>query len=197
MFLATCDHGYAAELGSHGGRGGGGGGGGGSVIDRMARLIVSERKAKTSALHGALTDAFTSHRELFGNAGQFAPDARIALVSGEGSDRKKVLLASYRRPTSEDERDDYTIVTSDDPDAGPRMWQAAAAAMAETSSFRPVSIGHRQFDSSEMFDSNPVFEAAEEVRNIWPESYPSMVCLSLGTGQNRRRVMAGLQAELL
>lgn len=194
MFLATCDHGYAAELGSHGGRGGGGGGG--SVIDRMARLIVSERKAKTSALHGALTDAFTSHRELFGNVGQFAPDARIALVSGEGSDRKKVLLASYRRPTSEDERD-YTIVTSDDPDAGPRMWQAAAAAMAETSSFRPVSIGHRQFDSSEMFDSNPVFEAAEEVRSIWPESYPSMVCLSLGTGQNRRRVMAGLQAEMV
>ena len=187
MFLATCDNGYAAGIG---------GGHGGSVVDRMARMIVSERKAKTSALQGALRDAFTGHREFFGDAGQFAPDVRIALVSGEEADRRKVLLASYRRPTSEDERE-YTLVTSDDPDAGPRTCQAVAAAMAEASSFKPVSIGHRRFDSSEVYDSNPVTVAAEEVRRIWPESNPSAVCLSLGTGQNRRRVVAGLQAEMV
>ena len=182
LFLATCDHAYATDSGSR------------SLAERISRLTTDKRKTKTSGLHSALQDAFTSHRGFFGEVDQFSPDIRVALTSASEVDGKRILLANYRRPVS-DEDSGYTFLTTTEPNAEPRTWQAVGATMADAINFKPVRIGDRKFASNEVCDCTPFGVAAEEVRRMWPAAYSSMVCLSLGTGQNWRRISASLQAE--
>ena len=182
LFLATCDHAYEADGGST------------SLVGKMTRLMTDARKAKTSGLHGALKDAFTGHRGFFGEVNQYSPEAKIALLCSVEGNQKTSLLANYRRPAS-NEGLDHDILMTDDPDAGPRTWQAVAAAMADASNFRAVSVGQRKFVDGDTCGSNPIEAAAEEVSRLWPATRPTMVCLSLGTGQDRCRVAARLQAE--
>lgn len=183
LFLATCDHAYATDSGSR------------SLLEKMSRFTTDRRKTKTLGLHSALRDAFTSHRGFFGEVDQFSPDIRVALTSASEVDGKTLLLANYRRPAS-DEDSGYTFLTTTEPDAEPRTWQAVGATIADAINFKPVTIGDRKFASHEVCDGTFPFDvAAEEVRRIWPAAHSSMVCLSLGTGQNWKRISACLQAE--
>lgn len=182
LFLATCDHAYATDRGGR------------SLAEKISRLTTDRRKTKTSGLHSALRDAFTSYRGFFGEVDQFSPDIRVALTSANEVDGKRLLLANYRRPASEEDSG-YTFLTTTEPDAEPRTWQAVGATMADAINFKSVKIGDRKCANNEVCDSTPFDVAAEEVRRMWPAAHSSMVCLSLGTGQNRKRISASLQAE--
>jgi predicted acylesterase/phospholipase RssA len=182
LFLATCDHAYATDTGS------------GSLIERVSRLTTDKRRMRTLGLHSALKDAFTSHRGFFGEVDQFSPDIKVALTSANDTDGRAVLLANYRRPACDDDSG-YAFLTTSDPEAGPRTWQAVGATMADAFHFKPVKIGDQEFVSDRERNGSPYDTVSNEVRRIWPAAHSSMVCLSLGTGQNWRRISASLLAE--
>ena len=182
LFLATCDHAYTTDSGSK------------SLVERVSRLAIDKRKTRTLGLHNALRDAFTGHRGFFGETDQFLPNIRVALASTSDVDGEAVLLANYRRSAT-DEDSGYSFLTTTDPEAGPRTWQAVGATMADTLSFKPLRIGDRKFISNEVRDDGQCDVVSEEVRRIWPAAHSSMVCISLGTGQDWRRISAGLLAE--
>jgi hypothetical protein len=182
LFLATCDHAYNAESGSK------------SLLEKMSRFTTDKRRAKTLGLHSALQDAFTSHRSLFGELDQFSPDVRIAVTSTSEADGKALLLANYRRPALQDEPG-YRFLTTAEPDAEVRVWQSIGATMADTVNFKPLKIGDQRLVGNEMSETIPFEVASEEVLRIWPAAHSSMVCVSLGTGQNWRRISTDLQSE--
>jgi predicted acylesterase/phospholipase RssA len=182
LFLATCDHAYATDSGSK------------SLVERVSRLAIDKRKSRTLGLHRALRDAFTSHRGFFGEVDQFSPNIKVALTSTSDIDGHTVLLANYRRPESDDDLG-YSVLTTTDPGVGPRTWQAVGATMTDAFSFKPVKIGDRKFLSKEGRDDSPCDVVSKEVRCIWPAAHSSMVCLSLGTGQDWKRISASLLAE--
>lgn len=182
LFLATCDHAYATGSGSK------------SLLEKMSRFTTDKRRTKTLGLHSALRDAFTSHRSFFGETDQFSPDIRIAVTSTNEADGKTLLLANYRRPASQEEPA-YTLLTTAEPDTETRTWQAVGATMADAVNFKSVKVGDRRLAGNEEGENAPFKVASEEVLRIWPVAHSSMVCLSLGTGQNWRRISTDLQTE--
>ncbi|TLD08032.1 hypothetical protein E2P81_ATG10307 [Venturia nashicola] len=140
-----------------------------SLLEKMSRFTTDKRRTKTLGLHSALRDAFTSHRSFFGETDQFSPDIRIAMTCTNEADGKTLLLANYRRPASQEE-----------PDAV---------------NFKSVKVGDRRLAGNEEGDNAPFKVASEEVLRTWPVAHSSMVCLSLGTGQNWRRISTDLQTE--
>lgn len=182
LFLATCDHAYETDSRSK------------SLIDKVSRIGIDKRKMRTRGLHGALRDAFTSHRGFFGEADQFSPDIKVALTSTNSIDGRSTVLANYRRPES-DGGSRYVFLTTTHPEAGPRTFQAVAATMADAASFKSVRIGDRKFVDDGARDVRPWDVASDEVRRIWPAAHSSMVCLSLGTGQDWKSVSTSLLVE--
>ncbi|KAM0714544.1 hypothetical protein Q7P37_009840 [Cladosporium fusiforme] len=124
---------------------------------------------------------FNAQSKLFGEADQFSPDARMALVSSSGAEEKTVLFTNYRRPKSDDTA--YSILESNTPEHEARTWEAVGAAMADGAAFVPVMVGGQRHMSSEAWRTNPATYAASEARQIWSGSSDTLICLSLGMGR--------------
>jgi hypothetical protein len=183
LFLATYDCAYAVDNGST------------SLLARLSQVVKDKRRARTSGLHDALKTAFTDHRGLFGEADQFSPDARVAVTLASEVNCQQSIVANYRRSGSDDAG--YRLLTTNDPEAGPRIWQAVGAAMADVHNFKPVEIGGQKFTSDGPFGNNPASKVSKEVLRMWPSAHRSMVCLSLGTGQNKQRTTMKLLGETI
>lgn len=183
LFLATYDRAHAADNEST------------SLLARLSQVVKDKRKTRTSGLHDALKTAFTDHRGLFGEADQFSPDIRVAVTLSSETDRQQFIVANYRRSGSNDS--DYTLLMRNDPDAGPRTWQAVGAAMADDYNFKSVEIDGQKYTSDGPFGNNPASKASKEVLRMWPTAHQSMICLSLGTGQNKQRTAMKLLGETI
>jgi len=154
---------------------------GGSFLQRLGNPL-QRRKIRSTHLHQALKEVFTSQSILFGEADQFASDARMAISSSSGANGQPVLFANYR--CSHPENSAYSVWSSSDPREEVCTWEAVGAALADGGSSPSIKHSKGCHFSKTTRKANPERIAAFEANHIWKENCSTLVCLSLGTGQD-------------
>lgn len=154
---------------------------GGSLLQRLGNPI-NRRKTRSSHLHRALKEVFTRQSIMFGEVDQFSPDARIAISSSSGANRKPVLFTNYRGSPAGSPI--YSIWSSSDPREEVCTWEAVSAAMADRGSFLSSKHDNESSFRRVAWKTNTSRIAASEASHIWKDNCSTLVCLSLGTGQD-------------
>lgn len=155
-------------------------------------------KYKTQPLHKCLKEAL-GHQLLFGGLKEepLASDIKVAVTSTDGAGKKAVVISNYSRSGSE--QPNYEFLRPDDPVRELRVWEAAAATSAATPFFKPYRhefSGRTYFDGA-FYNNNPVRVAHRERQLLWPDVAGNSpdIFLSIGTGQNKRKIDKHRQAD--
>lgn len=139
---------------------------------------------RTDRLDAALRATFTRQAEFFGPPGQFARKTRVAITANAIGRRGPLLLANYRRDDANGAG--YTLARG-----SPEMktWECVRATLARSSHFRSFAACGRVFSGTPVESANPAAIADADARLLCPDRTAPDVLLSLGTGQDRRRVL--------
>ena len=193
MFSAVCKQAYNDKTP------------GKALVKRFIRGFGSRSRYGASALHKALKKEFSDKSDFFGDATEFRPDAKVAVIATSAIRHKTTLLSNYRRAgdrhlghedVSDGDRDlgyAYDYERPHDPADELKTWQAVYATMADPQYFAPLSSGRQYGGTSKFSNTAPV--ALAEAQKIWPDVEEPDLLLSLGTGQNRTAVLAELLAN--
>ncbi|KAL9035741.1 MAG: hypothetical protein Q9214_006446 [Letrouitia sp. 1 TL-2023] len=146
---------------------------------RQAATLNHGSKYKRTPLEHALREVF-GHEELYGGRQQlyYVYDTKVA-----------VTATSEREPNYKFEFP-HELQT----------WEAACATSAAPSFFKPfVSRNGRTYLDGALYYNNPIKVANHERKLIWPDvaDSPPDLILSLGTGQNQKKIAQELRNETL
>jgi hypothetical protein len=192
MFGAVCRQAYSDKTPGR------------ALIKRATRVFGSRSRYVASPLYEALKKEFSDKSNLFGDATQFRPDAKVAVMATSSTRHKTTLLSNYRRANdrhhehvgaSDGHRDlghacDYDFERPQNPADELKTWQAVYATMADPQYFAPLSSGKQYGGTSESSKTAPF--AFAEAREIWPDIEAPDLLISVGTGQNRTAVLTEL-----
>lgn len=177
MFAAICKSAYATKNAGE------------ALMSRFVRTFGSRPQYKTSALCGALQHEFHEKPDFFGHSDQFRPEAKVAVTATDVTRHRMTLVGNYRRLSGESP--DYDFERPQSPTMELRTWQAVYATMADPQHFAPMR-SDKQYGGVGSNCVNPAREAYIEAQKIWPDVVHPDLLLSLGTGQDRKAILAEL-----
>lgn len=180
QFAAICKSAYTAKNPGQG------------VRSHLMRVFGSRPRYKSSRLRDVLKREFTEALYFFGSSDQFRPETKVAVVTSDPTRNKTRLVGNYRREG--DESSTYDFEQPQNPTMEMKMWQAVYATMAEPQHFAPLRLG-KCYSGCGSTRANPASLALIEARKIWPDTVEPDVLLSLGTGQDRKAILAELNSE--
>lgn len=166
------------------------------VRSHLMRAFGSRPRYKSSRLCDVLKREFTEALYFFGSSDQFRPETKVAVVTSDPTRNKTRLVGNYRRKG--DESSTYDFERPQNPTMELKMWQAVAlyATMAEPQHFAALRLG-KCFSGGGSTWANPSSLAFMEARKIWPDTVEPDILLSLGTGQDRKAILAELTSEAI
>lgn len=161
---------------------------------RQAATLNHGSKYKTRPLQHALEEVF-GHEELYGGRQQmhYVYDTKVAVTATSGTGQRALVLANYSR--QEEREPTYKFEFPH----GLQTWEAARATSAAPSFFKPfVSCKGRTYLDGALYYNNPIRVANHERKLIWPDvaDSPPDLILSLGTGQNQKKIAQELQNDI-
>ena len=160
----------------------------------LHQLVVMHHgsKYKTTPMRLALHD-FLGDAPFFGYT-RYTLTPKIAVISTNEAGNKPIIIASYNRSdnaTNSDKRAAYEFSRAPDPSMDFNLWEAAAATMSTPYLFKAFQHPSTQLNYVDGMHhkSNPVMNAQNESRVLWPDTaeLPPDILLSLGSGQNRNK----------
>jgi hypothetical protein len=122
---------------------------------------------------------------------------RIAVTTTGHGGKRAMVVANYNRvQVSDSDRDrrdpKYSFHRPRKPSQELKIWEAAAATSAAPPYFKAFWHGpsDRYFYDGGFYNNNPVKIVQQERRLLWPDvaDRPPDICLSIGTGQNKREI---------
>ncbi|CAD0083511.1 unnamed protein product, partial [Aureobasidium vineae] len=139
---------------------------------------------ETSAIEGALKEAFTEDDNLFGGETQNSGMPKIKVAVTAAAVSSCVVLSNYNRfpETSLP----YHFERPEKASAELRIWEAARATSAAPTYFTPFShpSSKQTYYDGGVYHNNPINIAERERKLIWPEVKEPDVVISIGTGHN-------------
>lgn len=162
---------------------------------REAATLKHGSKYKSTPLKCALTEAF-GREELYGGRQQLycVYDTKVAVTATSGTGQQALVLANYSR--QEEREPNYRFEFPHELE----VWEAACATSAAPSFFKPfMSSNGRTYLDGALYYNNPIRVANHERKLIWPDvaDSPPDLILSLGTGQNQKKIAQELRNETL
>lgn len=171
----VCENAYPPRQGSS------------SLLGPVARSLGVLGSHKTDRLDAALRAMFTRDARLFGSPEQFARSARVAVMaSGIGRDRP-LLLTNYRRPGASGRA--YVFDGGHDQLT---TWESVRATLTKRSNLRTLATGVSAFLDASTAPVNPSAIAHAEAKLLHADQDAPDLILSLGTGQDRQKVLRKL-----
>ncbi|KAM0714524.1 hypothetical protein Q7P37_009820 [Cladosporium fusiforme] len=164
------------------------------VKNHLMRAFGSRPRYKSSRLCDTLKREFTETLYFFGSSDQFRPEIKTAVVTSDPIRNKTRLVGNYRRES--DESSTYDFDRPQNPAMELKTCQAIYATMAEPLHFAPLQLG-KHYSGGGSTCKNPASLALAEARKIWPDTVEPDVLLSLGTGQDRKAILAELNSEAM
>lgn len=162
------------------------------VKSHLMRAFGSRPRYKSSRLCDALKREFTETLYFFGSSDQFRLETKVAVVTSDPTRNKTRLVGNYRREC--DESSTYDFERPQNPTMELKMWQAVYATMADPQHFAPLRLG-KSYSGGGSTCANQADLALAEARKIWPDTVEPDVLLSVGTGQDRKAILAELTSE--
>lgn len=160
-----------------------------ALMGQVARSLGALGSHKTGRLDAALRAAFTRDARFFGAPGQFAQGARAAVVAGGdgGGNDRPLLITNYRRLAASSEarifEGRHGEVTT---------WESVRATLTKHSRLRAFAgVASASLDGSTA-SANPSVIAHAEAKLLHSDQDVPDLVLSLGTGQDRQRVLRKL-----
>ncbi|KAF8847642.1 hypothetical protein BDZ45DRAFT_315849 [Acephala macrosclerotiorum] len=149
---------------------------------KFSKLKNPTYKYHSKALEQSLREAFTENQALLGTGtdGRVGAVPKVAIPVASKTGRTTMLVNYVQRS-------DAKFASPEDASAGIKIWEAARAAMAHPTLFKPFKQTYKttnQVYSNPERDENPLAIGMSEFKNIWGSS-PSATLdtvVSLGTG---------------